>query len=81
MRKPWDEFEAWETPEACFAHTLDNLQPLTLNHATNGLSWREHQVRKEQPMKRNAKTAKGSEILWKYAHQIIREHVAKGDFL
>lgn len=81
MRKLWDEFEAWETPEACFAHTLDNLQPLTLNHATNGLSWREHQVRKEQPMKRNAKTAKGSEILWKYAHQIIREHVAKGDFL
>lgn len=81
MRKLWDEFEAWETPEACFAHTLDNLQPLTLNHATDGLSWREHQVRKEQPMKRNERTAKGSEILWKYAHQIIREHAAKGDFL
>lgn len=81
MRKLWDEFEAWETPEACFAHTLDNLQPLMLNHATGGISWREHQVRREQPMKRNARTADGSEILWKYVHQVIREHVEKGDIL
>ena len=81
LRKLWDEFEAWETPEACFAHTLDNLQPLMLNDATDGLSWREHQVKKEQPMKRNARTAEGSERLWKYAHQIIREHVVKGDFV
>ncbi|MDO5410068.1 MAG: HD domain-containing protein [Lachnospiraceae bacterium] len=81
MRNLWDEFEEWKTPEACFAHTLDNLQPLTLNHATGGRSWREHQIQKVQPMKRNARTMEGSKRLWNYAHEIIREHAEKGDLI
>ena len=28
----WLEFEAYETPEARFAHVMDNFQPLLLNH-------------------------------------------------
>ncbi|MDY2628613.1 MAG: HD domain-containing protein [Lachnospiraceae bacterium] len=79
IRKLWDEFEAWETPEACFAHTLDNLQPLMLNDATDGKSWKEHHVKKEQPMKRNARSMEGSERLWNYIHQIIRSRAQKGD--
>ena len=79
MRRLWDEFEDWETPEACFAHTLDNLQPLTLNDATDGKSWREHHVKKEQPMKRNARSKDGSKRLWNYIHRIIRERAEKGD--
>lgn len=79
MRGLWDEFEAWETPEACFAHTLDNLQPLMLNDATDGKSWREHHVKKEQPMKRNARSKDGSKRLWNYIHRIIRERAEKGD--
>lgn len=38
----WDEFEAMETAEAKFANMLDNVQPLLLNVATDGKSWREH---------------------------------------
>ena len=30
----WEEFEAYETPEAKYAHMLDNSQPLFLNNAT-----------------------------------------------
>jgi len=30
MRGVWEEFEAYETPEARFAHLLDNYQPLSL---------------------------------------------------
>lgn len=30
LRSLWDEFEAWETPEAKFAHSLDNFQPMML---------------------------------------------------
>lgn len=81
MRNLWDEFEEWETPEACFAHTLDNLQPLMLNDATDGRSWKEHHVKKEQPMKRNARTMEGSERLWNYIHQIIRNRAEKGDLI
>ena len=60
------EFEDYETPEARFAHVLDNLQPLMLNHANNGGDWRAHQVKKSQIYKRNAKTAAGSQTLWAY---------------
>lgn len=67
LRSLWEEFEAWETPEAKFAHTMDNLQPAMLNAASNGKSWVEHSVKLSQILKRNARTADGSEELWKYS--------------
>ena len=42
MYSLWREFEEWETPEAKFAHTMDNFQPLMLNAATEGKSWWEN---------------------------------------
>lgn len=78
FRAIWEEFEAWESPEACFAHTLDNLQPAMLNDATGGISWREHGVRLEQILERNKRTAEGSEILWQYAREhFIEPHVGE----
>ena len=68
LRALWEEFEAWETPEAKFAHTMDNIQPLMLNAATEGKSWVEHGVHIDQILKRNMKTAQGSERLWEYAY-------------
>ena len=32
----WQEFEAGETAEARFAHTMDNIQPMMLNDYTDG---------------------------------------------
>ena len=43
FRAIWEEFEAEETPEAKFAHVLDNIQPMMLNDASGGKAWREHQ--------------------------------------
>ena len=40
----FDEFEADETPEAHFAHAMDNLQPLLLNHSNDGGDWKAHDV-------------------------------------
>ena len=54
FRQLWEEFEAYETPEAKFAHVLDNCQPLLLNDASGGRSWAEHGVKKSQIYKRNA---------------------------
>ena len=45
LRALWDEFEAQESAEARFAHTLDKCQPVLLNDASGGRSWREHGVR------------------------------------
>ena len=60
FRDLWDEFEAYESADAKFAHVLDNCQPLLLNDASNGRSWAEHGVRKSQIYKRNEHTSEGS---------------------
>ena len=73
MRSLWEEFEARETPEAKFARTLDCVQPLMLNHASGGRSWREHGVKKSQILKRNSVTAEGSQALWDYARETMLE--------
>ena len=66
LRDIWEEFEAKNTPESRFAHTMDNLQPVILNAATDGKAWKEHQVRLSQFMGRQEDTPKGSETLWRY---------------
>ena len=79
FKKIWEEFEARETKEARFARTMDNLQPVMLNDATDGKAWVEHGVHLEQIMKRNQNTAEGSETLWEYAYQnLILPNVEKG---
>lgn len=75
----FQEFEDYETPEARFAHVLDNLQPLMLNDSNNGGDWREHQVKRSQVYKRNARTSTGSETLWAYMEGLIQRNVEKGN--
>lgn len=75
----FQEFEDYETPEARFAHVLDNLQPLMLNDSNNGGDWREHQVKRSQVYKRNARTSTGSETLWAYMEGLIQGNVKKGN--
>lgn len=75
----FDEFEAYETPESKFAHAMDNLQPLILNHSNNGGDWREHQVTAEQIYKRQRKTKLGSEKLFEVTDRLIQENIQKGN--
>lgn len=75
----FDEFEAYETPESKFAHAMDNLQPLILNHSNNGGDWREHQVTAEQIYKRQSKTKLGSEKLFEVTDRLIQENIQKGN--
>ncbi|MGN1118913.1 MAG: HD domain-containing protein [Oscillospiraceae bacterium] len=78
----WQEFEARETPEAKFARTLDNIQPMMLNDASDGLAWRENAVRLSQILGRNKHTAQGSEQLWDYAkNRIIKPNIEKGNII
>ena len=79
LRDLWEEFEASSTPEARFALALDKIQPVLLNNASGGVSWREHQVQISQILKRNEKTPEGSEALWAYAKGLIDKNVENGD--
>ena len=80
MRGLWDEFEERRTPEAKFARTMDNFQPVILNDASKGKSWAEKGVHLSQILKRNARTGEGSEELWKYSYEkLIMPNVKKGN--
>lgn len=80
-RELWDEFENERTPEAKFAHVLDNFQPALLTHSEGGKAWREHGVKKSQIMKRNERTCEGSEEIWEYLKKIIDENVQSGNII
>ncbi len=79
LRDLWDEFEEYETPEAKYAHMLDNFQPLMLNNANGGGDWKDHKVRKSQIYKRNAKTGEGSREIWEYMAELIDENTKAGN--
>ena len=79
FRELWEEFEAYETPEAKFAHLLDNFQPILLNDASGGKSWVEHGVHQSQPMKRNERIPGTSDIIWEKMQEIFEKHVENGN--
>lgn len=79
FRALWEEFEAYETPEAKFAHLLDNFQPLLLNDASDGKSWAEHGVHKSQIYKRNRRIPETSAIVWEQMEKIVEKHIQKGN--
>lgn len=77
LKAIWEEFEAKNTPESRFAHTMDNLQPVILNAATNGKAWKGHGVYLSQFMGRQEDTPKGSEVLWQYEWEKLVEPFLK----
>ncbi|MCC8140029.1 MAG: HD domain-containing protein [Lachnospiraceae bacterium] len=79
MRGLWDEFEAMETPEAKFANALDKVQPVLLNDASGGKSWREHGVHESWILKRNTRTHEGSERLWEIVRDLVTKNMENGN--
>ena len=75
----FDEFEAYESAEAKFAHALDNLQPLILNNSNEGGDWKEHGVSASTMYVRHSKTRLGSERLFEATDEIIQDNVRKGN--
>ena len=80
LRELWEEFEAYETAEAKFAHVLDNCQPMMLNDAANGRSWAEHGV-KSQIYKRNRHTKERKKKIWEYMQEVVQKHIDQGHII
>ena len=76
----FDEFEENVTPEANFAHAMDNLQPLLLNNSNGGKDWKSHNVSREQIYGRQekGKTKEGSKFIFDFIDSVIKENVEKG---
>ena len=75
----FDEFEENQTPEAKFAHAMDNFQPLILNNSNDGGDWREHNVIAKQVYGRQLKTKDGSKKLSEITDMILQENIKKGN--
>lgn len=74
----FDEFEANETPEARFAHVMDNLQPIMLNDSNGGNDWKVRGVTAQQVSARQSKNVLGSKTLNEVTENIIKANVEKG---
>lgn len=71
FRALWDEFEARKTPEARFAKAMDRLQPLLLNFANRGGTWRTPGVTEVDVRARKSVIGDASAPLWQYAQNLI----------
>lgn len=77
--KLWNEFEERRTPESKFANTLDRIQPILLNDATQGRAWREHDVCIDQILSKNEYTSQGSDVLWEYIQEVFEKNIKNGN--
>jgi putative hydrolase of HD superfamily len=78
LRQLWEEFEAQETPTACFAAALDRLQPLLHNWQTEGGTWKQHNIHRHQVMQRIAPIQTGAPELWPFVLELIETCVQAG---
>ncbi|NOI65514.1 HD domain-containing protein [Vibrio sp. 99-8-1] len=74
----WREFEKAESDDAKFAKAIDRIIPILMNHNSQGQSWVEHGIARQQVININQRIEKGSEVLWQKALEIIDESVANG---
>ena len=65
FRALWDEFEAFSTPDATFAKSLDRVQPVMANLVDGGGSWIEYGVTRDQLETRvGVKVKRGAPMVW-----------------
>ncbi len=79
LRGLFEEFEARSTPEARFARTMDNFQPILLNCSNGGSDWREHGVCLSQVTGRHERNKEGSRVIGDYIQGIIDDNVRRGN--
>jgi putative hydrolase of HD superfamily len=79
MMALFEEFEAYESAEAKFAHAIDNFQPLLLNDSNDGYDWESHDVSAKRILKRHSLSKLGSNKIGEYSEKLIDENVVKGN--
>jgi len=78
LRQLWLEFEARKTPESRFANAVDRLQPLLQALHTQGETWRQNGIRKEQVIERMQPVRAALPSLWGYVVELIEDAADRG---
>ena len=75
LKALWYEFETAESNDAVFAKSLDRLQPLIHNVATEGGTWGEGNVSHEQVKQRYSSViSAGSKRIWSLVQKLVSQH-------
>jgi len=74
----WHEFESGTSIEARFARAIDRLQPILLNGANDGGTWRDYAVSEAQLRTRTGHIAQGADALWRHCETLIARGVGEG---
>jgi putative hydrolases of HD superfamily len=78
LRGLWEEFEVGRSPDARFAVALDRLQPLLLNHHSQGGSWRAHNITRDQVLRRMQPIEAALPALWPQVLEIVEQNCTLG---
>jgi len=78
LRALWQEYEDRATPTARFADALDRLQPIMNNFATEGGTWKPHNVTADKVLKLVERIQAGAPALGTYARGLVEEAVRRG---
>lgn len=71
----WLEFEEGKSTDAAFAKSLDRMQPLIHNIATEGGTWAEVGVTEIQVKERYGPIIAGGSVdLWSHAEKLVENH-------
>jgi putative hydrolase of HD superfamily len=78
LRKLWEEFDEMKTPDARYAAALDRLQPFIHNLCTEGHTWVQGNVTKEQVYKRSGLSMEVLPALKPWMEEQIEFAIKKG---
>ena len=78
LRKLWEEFDEAKTPDARYAAALDRLQPFIHNLCTEGHTWVQGKVTKEQVYKRSGLSMEVLPALKPWMEEQINFAIKKG---
>ncbi|WP_416676870.1 HD domain-containing protein [Egbenema bharatensis] len=79
FRQLWNEFESQNTPTAKFAAALDRIQPFLHNQTTQGGTWKQHHITRDQVLQRMQPVAAGTPELWEFFQAAIETCIKRGD--
>lgn len=77
-RALWQEFEDRTTPTALYADSLDRLQPIMNNFATQGGTWKSNHVTEDKVRHLVARIQAGCPTLGDYAKSLVSRAVQLG---
>jgi putative hydrolase of HD superfamily len=74
----WREFEERATPESRYARAIDRIVAVILNYASQGKTWKQHRIPKQQILAINEQIAAGSPVLWDHVRELIEDAARRG---